>query len=156
MAKVLAFNDGTGAVSEGHMQRREFITLIGGAAAWPLAAQAQQPALPVVGFLGSGSPQSDAFRVAAIRQGLIESGYVDGRNVAFEYCWAEDHYERLPALAADLVRRGVAVIEPAASLRPLRPKPRPRLFLSSLPLAAIRLHLAWSLALTGLAAISPA
>ena len=95
------------------MQRREFITLLGGAAAaWPVVAraQAQQPALLVVGFLGSGSPQSDAFRVAAIRQGLIESGYVDGRNVAFEYRWAEDHYERLPALAADLVRRGVAVI----------------------------------------------
>ena len=94
------------------MRRRDFISLLGNAAAaaWPLAAQAQQPALPVVGFLGSGSPQSDAFRVAAIRQGLIESGYVDGRNVAFEYRWAEDHYERLPALAADLVRRGVAVI----------------------------------------------
>src|SRR5271169_4448616 len=93
------------------MRRRDFIWLFGSAAvAWPLAAQAQQPALPVVGFLGSGSPQSDAFRVAAIRQGLIESGYVDGRNVAFEYRWAEDHYERLPALAADLVRRRVAVI----------------------------------------------
>jgi len=93
------------------MKRREFILALGSAAvAWPLAAQAQQPALPVVGFLGSGSPQSDAFRVAAIRQGLIESGSVDGRNVAFEYRWAEDHYERLPALAADLVRRRVAVI----------------------------------------------
>ena len=92
------------------MRRREFVTLIGGVAVWPLAARAQQPTMPVVGFLGGGSPQSDAFRVAAILQGLNEAGYVEGRNVAFEYRWAEDHNERLPALAADLVRRRVAVI----------------------------------------------
>ena len=92
------------------MQRREFIALLGSAAVLPRAAQAQQPMLPVVGLLGAGSPQSDAFRVAAVRQGLIEAGYVEGRNVAFEYRWAEDQYERLPALAAELVRREVAVI----------------------------------------------
>ena len=93
------------------MRRREFITLFGGAAAaWPLAVRAQQPAMPMVGFLGSGSPQSDAFRVAAIQQGLKDTGYVEGRNVAFEYRWAEDHNERLPAMAADLVRREAAVI----------------------------------------------
>jgi putative ABC transport system substrate-binding protein len=93
------------------MRRRDFLTLLGSAAAaWPIAAWAQQPAMPVIGLLGVGSAQSDAFRVAAVRQGLMEAGYVEGRNVAFEYRGAEDHYERLPALAAELVRRDVALI----------------------------------------------
>jgi putative tryptophan/tyrosine transport system substrate-binding protein len=92
------------------MRRRKFIKLMGGAAAmWPLAALAQQP-MPVIGFLSTGSPQSDAFRLAAVRQGLVEAGYVEGRNFVFDYRGAEDQYERLPALAAELVRREVALI----------------------------------------------
>jgi putative tryptophan/tyrosine transport system substrate-binding protein len=92
------------------MRRRDFFTLVAGAAAWPFAAHAQQPKMPVVGFLGTGSPQADAFRVAAVRQGLTETGYVEGQNAAFEFRWAENQYERLPALAAELVHQGVAVI----------------------------------------------
>jgi putative tryptophan/tyrosine transport system substrate-binding protein len=95
----------------GQLKRREFMTLLGGATAtWPLAARAQQPAMPVIGWLSSGSQETDSLRLAGLRQGLNEAGYVEGSNLTVEHRWAENQIDRLPALAAQLVQMRVAVI----------------------------------------------
>jgi putative tryptophan/tyrosine transport system substrate-binding protein len=100
------------------VRRREFISLIGGAAAWPLAAGAQQPTIPTIGFLNSASAEGYGARVIAFKKGLQETGYTEGQNIRIEYRWAEGHFDRLPAMATDLVQRKVAVIAAGGSPNP--------------------------------------
>jgi ABC transporter substrate binding protein len=103
-----------------HWKRREFITILGGAGmVWPMAARAQQAAMPVIGFLNPTSPETQPNRLRAFRQGLKETGHVEGENVAIEYRWAENQFDRLPALAAELVRRQVAAAKAATTTIPI-------------------------------------
>jgi hypothetical protein len=134
------------------LKRREFMTLLGGAAAWPLAARAQQLGqLPVIGFLDPRSPEALADRLRGFRQGLTDTGFVEGDNVAVEYRWAENRLDRLPALVADLVRRRVDVIAVhlGGSYQRLPQRRQRTRFQSSSSFPMIRCGLVWLTALRG-------
>ena len=135
------------------MRRRSFVTLLGGAVAWPLAVRAQQPAMPVIGYLHAGSPGPFVPLMAVFRQSLAEAGYVEGRDVAIEYRWAEGQYDRLPAMAAELVRRRWRWSSRAPSLPQSRLSRQPQRFRSCSTWEETRSSLDLSPASTGLAAM---
>ena len=135
------------------MKRRQFIAGLAGVAAWPIAARAQQPAMPVIGFLGTISAEQSLGQVTAFRRGLSQVGFEEGHNVAIEFRWAEGRYERLSAMAAEFVRRPVSLI--AANAPPAAPRRRPPPFRSCSSSALIRWRPGWSRALTGPVATPP-
>ena len=139
------------------MKRREFITLLGGAAVWPLAARAQQPTLPIVGFVNGRSPDVSARHAAAFRKGLNETGYVESQNVTVEYHWLDGQYDRLPSLMGDLVRRRVAIIAtPGSNPAALAAKAATTTIPIVFGVGDDAVRMVWSTVLPGQAATRPA